>query len=94
MAKKKKIQVQEIQEEKLEVGKTGVFKISFEKLDGTLREMVCTKDKSVIEENGYEFSTSETRTKNPNIETIFDLDKKAWRSFRKENLKSVEKWTL
>jgi hypothetical protein len=93
MAKKKKENPVETIEATPEVGPKGAWKITFEKLDGTIREMVCTKDIKVMEKAGHEFSSTDGRAKakNENIETIFDLEKMAWRSFRKANLRSAEK---
>lgn len=65
----------------------GEVKVTFEKKDGTMREMRCTL-KDVPE---YERKTeSETpRKKNDEVLSVFDLDKNEWRSFRIDSIKNI-----
>lgn len=65
----------------------GEVTITFEKKDGTVREMRCTL-KDVPE---YERKTeNETpRKKNDEVISVYDLDKSDWRSFRIDSVKNV-----
>lgn len=74
--------------EHLEIALTqGVVKIKFEKKDGSLREMNATLNPKLIIE--YEKKTDKTRTVNPEIMSVFDVDLNEWRSFRKNSLKEI-----
>lgn len=74
--------------EKLELALTqGIVKIKFEKKDGSLREMNATLNPKLIIE--YEKKTDKTKTVNPEIMSVFDVDLNEWRSFRKNSLKEI-----
>lgn len=62
--------------------------VSFEKKDGTLREMRCTLNPSVV--TPYEKKTERTRSENDSVLSVFDLDKNDWRSFRLDSVRSVK----
>lgn len=75
----------------LEVPEKGIHILKFTKLDGTVREMECTKDPEIISKHiELKEESEKTRTVNSSIETIFDLGKLDWRSCRKSNIISVE----
>jgi hypothetical protein len=59
-------------------------KVIFEKKDGSLREMTCTKDIMLIPLKSH---PKGGRTPNEKVITAWDLDKQEWRSFIKENIK-------
>ena len=63
----------------------GEVTITFEKKDGTLREMRCTL-KDVPE---YERKTDVERKPSPDVISVYDLDKSDWRSFRIDSVKNV-----
>ena len=64
----------------------GEVKVTFEKKDGTLREMRCTlKDVPKYERKTEKVS----RKKNEEVLSVFDLDKNEWRSFRIESIKNI-----
>ena len=54
--------------------------ISFLKKDGELREMRCTLQEEVVPV--FVQATDRTRTPNPEVCPVYDLDKEEWRSFR------------
>jgi len=54
--------------------------ISFLKKDGELREMRSTLQEEVVPV--FVPATDRTRTSNPEVCPVFDLDKQEWRSFR------------
>lgn len=58
----------------------GPVKFNFTKADGTLREMNGTTKMEMIP--AEEHPTGEGRTSTDEVQTVFDLDKNAWRSFR------------
>ena len=69
------------------IRKTGVT-VSFTKKDGTDREMLCTLSESLIP------SDKKPKTENTKFSDdalrVFDLDKKEWRSFRWDSIKTVK----
>jgi len=54
--------------------------VSFLKKDGELREMRCTLQEGVVPV--FIPATDRTRTPNPEVCPVYDLDKQEWRSFR------------
>lgn len=64
----------------------GVITVTFEKKDGTTREMNCTlKDVPVFEKK-----TDVVRKKNDEVVAAFDVDLQQWRSFRLDSIKQIE----
>lgn len=70
------------------VALAGLVGIEFKKADGTIREMTCTLNPELIEEEigPQEPSDKPARKENPEVQRVFDWDKKAWRSFRWDRL--------
>jgi len=79
----------------------GKYKVTFTKVDGSKREMKCTllpevlkpyieeieaRKKQLLEE-GKEVIQ---RPENPNVLSVIDLEKNAWRSFKLDTVISVE----
>jgi len=60
--------------------------VTFEKTDGSLREMNATLQPSYLPEVN-EKSTKKPRKENPNVVAVWDVDKDAWRSFRIDSIK-------
>jgi hypothetical protein len=65
--------------------RTEVFNVTFKKSDGTLRTMRCTSNPSAFP---VRESTEPTKASNPDVQVVFDLDKKAIRSFRRDSIVS------
>ena len=68
----------------------GVATVTFEKIDGSLREMRCTTNpdlmpKQLLREEGN------TRTTPDGLMVVYDLDLGEYRSFRLDRVKSVIK---
>lgn len=64
----------------------GEVNVTFEKKDGTLREMKCTlKDVPLFEKK-----TDVVRKKNDEVVAVFDIDLQEWRSFRLDSIKKIE----
>lgn len=66
----------------------GEVKITFEKKDGTMREMRCTlKD---VPEYERKTESDKPRKKNDEVLSVFDLDKSEWRSFRIDSITQIQ----
>ena len=67
-----------------------VVTVSFNKKDGTLRTMLCTLDAShlpvVVKQESDE--TKVTKKQSDESIAVWDLEKKAWRSFRLDSIVS------
>ncbi len=66
--------------------KAFTVELTFYKVDGSLRKMFCTLNESYIPGS---FSKESKRKDNPDIITVFDLYKEDWRSFKVDNLLSM-----
>ena len=67
--------------------KSQVINISFEKKDGTIRDMSCTLMESKIPDEKKP-KTSNSK-QNPAVLPVFDVEKDAWRSFRWDSIKKI-----
>ena len=67
--------------------KLGPVQVTFTKKDGSERVMTCTLKSDLTEE--YEKKTEKVKQANPDVCPVFDLDVKAWRSFRFDSVKGV-----
>ena len=75
------------QQELLDILKTGVLVVTFNKLDGDERVMTCTKNNEHIPE--------ESRPKTDKVVkegtiTVWDLNAKGWRSFKYDRVTKVK----
>lgn len=66
-------------------------KVEFIKLDGTYRIMICTKSPELIGDNMPISTSTETKLVNESIIKVFDLEKTAWRTIRKDR---IRQWQL
>ena len=70
----------------LAVGPTTII---FTKKDGTERKMICTTNSTlvpVVEST----DTKREKKKNEDVMPVYDIEAKAWKSFRWDSVKSVE----
>ena len=67
----------------------GPVKVVFTKKDGTIREMICTLERRVLEEKNVELKNSGRRA-NDEVLNVYDLEKDDWRSFRIDNVHTIE----
>ena len=69
-------------------------RVDFNKVDGTFRNMLCTKNPDIITEQhmpSSDFNNLDTPPTSPStILRVFDLEKKAWRSMRIANITAWE----
>jgi WYL_2, Sm-like SH3 beta-barrel fold len=65
--------------------RTEVLDVTFKKSDGTLRTMRCTSNPTAFP---VREATERVKAPNPDIQVVFDVDKKAIRSFRRDSVVS------
>lgn len=68
----------------------GVATVTFEKLDGSLREMRCTTNPALMPQQLLR-EEGNKRTTPDGLAVVWDLDLGEWRSFRIDRVKSVIK---
>ena len=78
----------------LEMLRNGPCMVSFNKVSGERRDMLCTLKEDMIPapkdvSTNEEFNTKKMRDINENVVVAFDLAKSDWRSFRVDNLISI-----
>lgn len=66
-----------------------VCKVEFEKLDRSIRTMICTLRADKVAEMPPS-ATRRARTPNPNQLSVVDVEKGEWRSFRIDSVISFE----
>lgn len=69
-----------------------IVDVTFEKTDGTLREMRCTLMPEFLPAPPLESNvlTHSKRDENPNVIAVWDMNKTDWRSFRIDSLQSLD----
>jgi hypothetical protein len=65
----------------------GIATVTFEKADGSLREMRCTLQASYLPAQLLQEGT--TRKENLDVLAVWDIDAGGWRSFRMDSIKSI-----
>ena len=66
---------------------TTVVTVDFTKVsDGTIRTMFCTKNFELIPSSDYPKQEALPIAKNDEIIKVYDMEAKAWRSFRKDSI--------
>jgi hypothetical protein len=68
--------------------KTNEVDLTFTKKDGTIREMKCSLKEELLPT--YEKKTDKVKTKSEESLSVFDLEKKEWRSFRFDSITSFK----
>jgi hypothetical protein len=69
--------------------KNGVVTVTFEKSDGTLREMRCTLQSDFLPPQLLQEGVYTPRTPNLDILAVWDIENGGWRSFRMDSIKSI-----
>lgn len=62
---------------------TGIAQVTFVKKDGTERTMLCTLMPSELPQKE---DTIKPKSPNPDVLSVWDLEKKDWRSFRFDSI--------
>ena len=68
----------------------GVSLVTFFKLDGSIREMLCTRDMSIIPVEQHPKNEG-NRSKSDTTVTVYAVKEGQWKSFVLENLTAIEK---
>jgi hypothetical protein len=68
---------------------TGIAEVTFTKVDGTIRTMPCTLDATRLPP-APATDANKVKKVNPAVMSVFVTDKGEWRSFRVENVISVQ----
>ena len=68
--------------------KRGTVEIGFTKADGSVRIMKCTLDPGIIQQHTT-LDLDRENKKSETAQTVFDLEKLAWRAFRWDSIKSI-----
>jgi hypothetical protein len=61
--------------------------VTFEKVNGELRKMLCTLKSEYIPTEINENDTKRTKVENPDVLPVYDLESNGWRSFRWNSVK-------
>lgn len=80
---------EELKSKVLEALRSGEALIEFEKADGSIRKLRGTLDLDNLISEEYHPKNEVERKKNQDVQNVFDLDKKEWRSFRWDKLRAV-----
>lgn len=70
--------------------KQHVCKVTFTKVNGELREMTCTLKADIVPAYERKTPVKEDTEKVRDTISVWDLDKKAWRSFRLDNIQGIQ----
>lgn len=62
--------------------------VKFTKIDGTVREMNATLSPAIVPPTVVVEGRAERKV-NPDVRTVYDVDAKAWKSFRWDSLISI-----
>lgn len=69
--------------------KQGTYTVKFEKVNGEMRTMHCTRDTNYIPINFH--PKGEGKTYVPTTVPVFDIDEDGWRSIRVDFIKEIER---
>ena len=61
--------------------------VTFEKINGEIRKMLCTLNSTLIPQEETEVGEKRTKAANPDIAPVYDLESDGWRSFRWNSVK-------
>lgn len=67
-----------------------ILLITFEKQDGSIRELYGTLMPEFLPEREPDSEEKSPRKKNPDVQIVFDLQKQEFRLFRKDSIRSWE----
>ena len=68
-----------------------VCDVRFTKVDGTTRDMRCTLKEDLLPETvASDTEINRNRKPNDSVQVVWDLDKKAWRSFRIDSVLEMQ----
>ena len=67
-----------------ELLRSGIVEVTFTKVDGTERVMRCTLQPQYLPES---IEKEGVKVRNPDVQSVWDIDINAWRSFRFDSVK-------
>ena len=67
-----------------ELLRSGIVEVTFTKVDGTERVMRCTLQQQYLPES---IEKEGVKVRNPDVQSVWDIDINAWRSFRFDSVK-------
>jgi hypothetical protein len=70
----------------LEALHNGPTTVRFKKKNGEVRDMHCTLNEQYLPQPEHDAPHKKPREPNPEVQSVWDLEKKAWRSFRWETV--------
>ena len=68
---------------------TGIFNVTFTKVNGDTRIMPCTLKPELLPTVVISEEVKKEKKINPDVMSVFCIDKNEWRSFRIENIISI-----
>lgn len=68
---------------------TGLSRIQFYKVNGDIREMVCTRDMTLVPVDKH--PTTEGKAKSSSTVVVYDVEDDSWKSFILENLIAIDR---
>jgi len=82
-------------QELIDALKHGVYNVTFTKLNGEERTMPCTLMESMLPPATKDdpITQKKVRDLNEQVLAVWCVDKRAFRSFRVDNVKKIEAWT-
>lgn len=66
--------------------KAMICNVQFTKKDGTIRDMLCTLNEIYLPQQTDLEEHVQNRKENPDIVSVWDVEAKGWRSFRKDSV--------
>lgn len=76
-------------EEMLNELRQGVILVNFTKADGTVRDMRCTLNPHILQEEIGDYTSENSSTTSTESVAVWDMEKSAWRSFRLDRVNHV-----
>jgi hypothetical protein len=64
-----------------------ICKVTFTKVNGEERVMYCTLNELMIPSDGVLSETTKSKTENPAVQPVYDVNAPGWRSFRWDSVK-------
>lgn len=61
--------------------------VTFEKVNGDIRKMLCTLNSALIPTEEVEAGEKRTKVENTEVLPVYDLESNGWRSFRWNSIK-------
>lgn len=67
-----------------------VCKVTFTKVNGEKRVMYCTLNESAIPADVASSEKTRSKTENPDVQPVYDVNVPGWRSFRWDSVKEFD----